>query len=91
MDNQTVEMLQKKIKFWTQTLNNSRNDVERAVLSGKIKEAKDEIERITGKEFEKVVKVQMDAPLMVEKEDRKNGVMTRGQVIDTGGTISFTL
>ena len=85
-----VEILQKKIKFWTQTMNRSRNDVERATLAGKIREAKEEIKKLTGNNPEKVVKAQMDAPLMIDKVDRENGIM-RGKVIDTGAFISVNL
>ena len=52
--------------------------------------SKEEIKKLTGNNPEKVVKAQMDAPLMIDKVDRENGMM-RGKVIDTGAFISVNL
>lgn len=92
-DNSTeIRVLEQKILFWTDKMNSSKSNVECAVLSDKIREAKNKIAKLRlGNEPEKTIKSHFDPPLIVDKEDKKKGNMTRGQVIDTGSSISFNL
>lgn len=77
-DHNSIEMLEKKITFWTSKLNSTRDCVEAAELSAKINETKKQIRQLKAGESKKSFSTPLDTPTIADKLE--NNQILRGSV-----------
>lgn len=88
---ETIESLEKKIGFWEEKLNNSRDSVETAVLDSKISAARKEITKLKAKNNKSEIKDQIEVPSIADRSSDCNITLTRGQIMNSGNVYSTIL
>lgn len=79
----TPEEIQKYIEQLEKNLKNTNNHAEKAIIDGKIKEARIELRQTMLKLGKKNISSHIDAPTVAESKEFE-GQLTRGQVMDSG-------
>lgn len=88
--NETIESLKKKIHFWEEQLKKTRNYSDACIFADKIKEARKQINDLKyPRKNEPEVQDQIDAPMLVDKDEKPEIPQQRGQVI--GATNIFKM
>lgn len=77
-----VEELQRKITYWSSRLNKINNPAEAAVLSDKIKEAREKIIAIENNQKKITITSSVAAPIVA---NRKKVPPSRGTMVEGGG------
>ena len=88
---ETIENLEKKIEFWTNKLNNSRDSVEIAELDSKISLARKEIVKLKVKNDKLEIKDQIEAPSVADRTSDYHVTLCRGQIMNSGNVYNAIL
>lgn len=89
---ETIESLEKKIHFWEEQLKKTRNYSDGCIFADKIKEARKQINDLKyPRKNELEVQDQIDAPMLVDKDEKPEIPQQRGQVIGTTNIFKMSI
>lgn len=87
-----IKELEESIEFWETKRNQVYNQVDKTLLSNKIKKAKEEISSLKETKEEPKVTHIVDAPPIADKDSSiSTRLLERGQVIDTSSNATLII
>lgn len=89
---ETIESLEQKIHFWEEQLKKTRNYADACIFADKIKEARSQINELKyPRKNDPEVQDQIDAPMLIDKDEKPEIPQQRGQVIGTTNIFKMSI